>query len=44
MSTIHWPDRLELALEMCQQAEDARRATLAGFGTWAVRVGELSGG
>lgn len=49
---VEWPDRLggrvpadrlELALEMCQQAEDARRATLAGFGAWAVRVGDLNG-
>jgi len=47
---VEWPDRLgpwlpadrlELALEMCQQAEDARRVTLAGYGAWAERVGEM---
>jgi tRNA threonylcarbamoyladenosine biosynthesis protein TsaE len=47
---VEWPDRLgpwvpadrlELALEMCQQAEDARRATVAGFGAWVARVGGL---
>ena len=47
---VEWPDRLgpwlpadrlELALEICEQAEDARRVTLAGYGAWAERVGEM---
>lgn len=47
---VEWPDRLgpwvpvdrlELGFEMCQQAEDARRVTLAGFGEWARRAGGL---
>ncbi|MEQ8814724.1 MAG: tRNA (adenosine(37)-N6)-threonylcarbamoyltransferase complex ATPase subunit type 1 TsaE [Thalassobaculum sp.] len=50
---VEWPDRLgpwvpvdrlELALEMCQQAEDARRATLVGFGGWAGRIRALAAG
>jgi tRNA threonylcarbamoyladenosine biosynthesis protein TsaE len=50
---VEWPDRLgpwvpvdrlELALEMCQQAPDARRATLVGFGTWTDRLRSLAAG
>jgi len=50
---VEWPDRLgpwvpvdrlELAFEMCQQAEDARRVTIAGFGGWIGRVGDLVAG
>lgn len=44
---VEWPDRLgtwvpidrlELGFEMCEQTDDARRVTLAGFGTWAGRL------
>lgn len=47
---VEWPDRLgpwlpadrlELAFEMCQLAEDARRVTVAGYGAWADRIGEM---
>lgn len=50
---VEWPDRLgswvpvdrlELAFEMCQQAQDARRVTLAGFGSWADRSRGLAAG
>lgn len=49
---VEWPDRLgpwlpadrlELAIEICEQAEDARRVTLKASGAWAVRVDELAG-
>ncbi|EDP62218.1 hypothetical protein BAL199_11586 [alpha proteobacterium BAL199] len=36
------PDRLELAIEICEQAEDARRAMLAAFGVWSARMDELA--
>lgn len=49
---VEWPDRLgpslpadrlELAIEICEQAEDARRVTLKASGAWAVRMDELAG-
>lgn len=52
VTLVEWPDRLgpwvpadrlELALEMCQQADEARRATLVGHGTWVDRMAGLAG-
>ena len=49
---VEWPDRLgaelpvdrlELAFEMCQQAQDARLVTMAGAGVWAARLAGLAG-
>jgi len=49
---VEWPDRLgsalpadrlELAFEMCQQADDARSVTMAGAGAWAARIAGLAG-
>ena len=49
---VEWPDRLgpwvpvdrlELALEMCQQADEARRVTMAGAGAWGARMAALAG-
>ena len=47
---VEWPDRLgswlpadrlELCIEMCEQAEGARRVALAAFGEWTARMKEL---
>lgn len=49
---VEWPDRLgprlpadrlELAFEMCQQADEARRVTASGSDRWAARLGGLVG-
>ena len=49
---VEWPDRLgpwlpadrlELAFEMCQQADEARRVTMAGAGAWGSRMAALAG-